>query len=77
MPRHSGIGLHTPEALHDGCASERQLVRTETLTAAYVAHPERFVRQPPTPPSISTAAWINKPLAPAKEDPDVTAENLP
>jgi putative transposase len=75
--RHSGIGLQTPEAVHYGFANERQLVRTETLTAAYVAHPERFVRNPPTPPAIPTAAWINKPLVPATEDADVTPANFP
>jgi hypothetical protein len=31
------------------------------LTAAYAAHPERFVRQPPTPPALPAAAWINAP----------------
>ncbi len=31
------------------------------LEAAYAQHPERFVRKPPAPPEIPTAAWINKP----------------
>jgi putative transposase len=31
------------------------------LDAAYAAHPERFVRKPPTPPALPTVAWINKP----------------
>jgi putative transposase len=31
------------------------------LEAAYAAHPERFVRKPPAPPELPTAAWINKP----------------
>jgi putative transposase len=31
------------------------------LDAAYAAHPERFVRKPPTPPQLPAAAWINKP----------------
>ena len=61
--RHSGIGLHTPEAVHYGQAHQRQAVRQTTLTAAYVAHPERFVRQAPTPPALPTAAWINKPAS--------------
>ncbi len=75
--RHRGISLHTPEAIHYGFASKRQLVRAETLPAAYGAHPERFVRKPPTPPAIPSAAWISEPLAPTKEDADVTAEHLP
>jgi putative transposase len=65
---HSGIGLHTPEALHYGLAAARQAVRAETLTTAYTAHPERFVRKPPTPPAIPTAAWINPPVPPAREE---------
>jgi len=59
---HSSLGLHTPEALHYGLAAGRQRVRRETLDAAYAAHPERFVQQPPTPPAIPTAAWINPPF---------------
>jgi putative transposase len=31
------------------------------LTAAYAAHPERFVRKLPEPPGLPTTAWINKP----------------
>jgi len=61
--RHSGIGYHTPEAVHYGLAAARDVVRAETLDQAYVAHPERFVRKAPAPPAIPTAAWINKPQA--------------
>ena len=35
--------------------------RARVLDAAYAAHPERFVRKPPAPPELPTAAWINKP----------------
>ena len=35
--------------------------RAEVLTAAYVTHPERFVRKLPQPPRLPMAAWINKP----------------
>jgi hypothetical protein len=31
------------------------------LTAAYLAHPERFVRKPPEPPQLPAASWINPP----------------
>lgn len=31
-------------------------------TGAYAAYPERFVRQPPAPPELPTAVWINKPF---------------
>ena len=35
--------------------------RARVLAAAYAATPERFVRRPPHPPALPTAAWINKP----------------
>ncbi len=58
---HSGLGLLTPADVHHGrttaVVQQRQLV----LTAAWEAHPERFVRAPPTPPLPPTAAWINPP----------------
>jgi putative transposase len=59
--RHSGIGFHTPADVHHGRAELVQVQRARVLDAAYVAHPERFVRKPPTPPQLPTAAWINKP----------------
>lgn len=59
--RHSGIGMHTPTNLHHGRALEVQTRRAHVLTGAYAAHPERFVRQPPVPLGLPTAAWINKP----------------
>ena len=59
--RHSGIGLMTPAAVHHGQARELHAERQRVLEAAYAATPERFVRRPPTPPELRTAAWINKP----------------
>ena len=58
---HSGLGLLTPATVHDGQA---QLVidrRRQVLQDAYAAHPERFVRGEPRPPSVPTEAWINRP----------------
>jgi putative transposase len=64
---HTGISLLTPEALHYGKAEtiikERQLV----LSAAYAAHPERFVKKMPTPQPAPEAAWINKPKVAAAD----------
>jgi len=34
---------------------------TRELQGAYTAHPEPFVRKPPTPPKLPTASWINRP----------------
>jgi putative transposase len=59
--RHSGIGLMTPAAVHYGRAEELHADRARVLELAYAATPERFVRHPPRPPALPTAAWINKP----------------
>jgi len=59
--RHSGIGLMTPAAVHHGDAPKLHAARGAVLDAAYQRHPERFVRKPPVPPELPTAAWINKP----------------
>jgi putative transposase len=59
--RHSGIGFHTPATVHFGRAESIHLDRARVLEAAYAAHPERFVRQPPVPPHLPRIAWINKP----------------
>jgi len=58
---HSGLGLHTPESVHYGRAAAIRELRTDVLTAAFSAHPERFVRVKPTPPCLPTAVWINPP----------------
>jgi len=51
----------TPAAVHHGRAQQTHAARTGALAAAYAATPERFVRRPPRPPALPTAAWINKP----------------
>jgi putative transposase len=58
---HSGIGLLTPADVHYGRAEQVQAARAEVLTAAYAAHPQRFVRKPPEPPALPAVAWINQP----------------
>jgi len=68
---HSGIGLLTPETVHYGLAEATQKARGEVLSAAYEAHPERFVKKCPAPPTVPAAVWINKP----KVEP-VSEENL-
>jgi putative transposase len=59
--RHSGLGLHTPHDVHFGFAEAKRAARAVVLAAAYAATPERFVRRPPTPALLPTAAWINPP----------------
>ena len=59
--RHSALGLHTPHDIHCGLAQARREQRALVLPAAFAATPERFVRRPPTPAPLPTAAWINPP----------------
>jgi len=47
--------------VHHGRAEAVSAVRSVTLDKAYRAHPERFVRRPPTPPALPTEVWINPP----------------
>jgi putative transposase len=58
--RHSGIGLMTPAAVHDGHAEQLRAKRARVLADAYARNPERFVRRPPEPPALPTATWINQ-----------------
>ena len=58
---HSGLGLLTPVTVHYGQAQAVIEQRRKVLLAAYAAHPERFVRGEPKPPSLPTEVWINKP----------------
>src|SRR5258707_1223712 len=59
--RHGGLGLHTAADVHYGRAAAVRAGRAQVLTAAYLAHPERFVLKPPTPPGIPAGSWINPP----------------
>ncbi len=60
--RHSGLGFHTPAAVHFSHAAGIQVERARVLQAAYADHPERFVRHTPVPPQLPGPAWINKPV---------------
>jgi putative transposase len=59
--RHSGLALLTPEAVHYGRTRAVMTLRQSVLTAAYAAHPERFVLKQPEPPALPNAVWINPP----------------
>jgi putative transposase len=76
--RHSGLGWHTPHAVHHGLAAAQRRQRAGVLAAAYAAHPDRFVRHHPVPPPLPTAVWINPPklLGPAADDRSVNAGPL-
>jgi putative transposase len=66
--RHSGIGFHIPADVHYGRAETIREQRAIVLNDAYAEHPERFVRNPPQPPALPTAVWINEP----NEEPTTT-----
>ena len=59
--RHSGIGMLTPAMVHFGQAPAIWKKRQTVLHAAYLAHPDRFVRRPPIPLPLPKEVWINKP----------------
>jgi putative transposase len=61
--RHSGIALLTPSDVHHGRADERTAARSVILSSAFDAHPERFVRGRPAPPTIAPITYINRPTA--------------
>ena len=65
--RHSGIGLLTPAVVHFGEAPAVLAHRQVVLDAAYLAHPDRFVRQPPKPLPLPSEVWINKPVPPGQK----------
>ena len=53
----------TPAGVHYVRAEALYADRGRVLAAAYAAIPERFVRGAPTPPTLSSAAWVSKPAA--------------
>ena len=58
---HSGIALLTPETVHYGKAQECTDARQVVLSAAFDAHPERFVHGVPTALQLPKEVWINPP----------------
>ena len=61
LHHHSGIGWMTPADVHFGRAQALREQRARVLDAAFELHPERFVRNPPTPAALPQAVWINPP----------------
>lgn len=64
--RHTSLALMTPAMIHAGKAAQITKQRTQILQAAYLAHPERFVRGQPMPDRVPDAVWINPPETTAK-----------
>src|ERR1700737_4996827 len=50
--RHSGLGFLTPTVVHYGAAAAVREQRQHVLSAAYAAHPERFVKGRPHPADL-------------------------
>lgn len=53
--------MMTPAMVHYGLAQAVRENRQAVLDVAFAAHPERFVRRPPTPLQLPKEVWINKP----------------
>jgi len=66
------IALLTPADVHYGRAEQVIGARAVLGEGAYAAHPERFVRKPPTPPQLPQGVWINRPV-----DPTETPQQFP
>ena len=61
--RHSGIGLYTPQSVHDGTWRLVQQRRQIALDAAYAERPDRFHLGRPMAPGLPAQAWINRPAS--------------
>ena len=59
--RHSALAWLTPASVHAGQGAELLRRRHQVLTAAYQAHPERFVHGAPRLQDLPQAVWINPP----------------
>ena len=60
--RHSGIAWLTPADVHHGRAEKILAGRAVVLEAAFLKHPERFVKGPGRSGRLPEAVWINKPV---------------
>src|ERR1019366_409901 len=72
--RHSGIAMLSPEMVHLGTAPAVLSARAGVLSAAYAAHPERFVNQAPVPEPLAADVWINRPHPIAAASRDATGD---
>lgn len=59
--RHTSLALMTPAMVHYGLADQVTQQRQQVLHAAYLRHPERFVKGAPISPQLPPAVWINPP----------------
>ena len=66
--RHTSLALLTPAMVHGGRPDEVLTQRKQVLSAAYMAHPERFVRGQSLPGELPPAVWINPPHTDEKDE---------
>ncbi len=59
--RHTGIGLMTPAAVHQGHAPRITAERALTLQSAFDQNPLRFKGRTPRPPLVPDVVYINPP----------------
>ena len=74
---HSGIVYLTPTVVHHGGVEAALDARHRSRTAAYLAHPERFVNGPPRRESLPSAVWINPPEKTTHQDASGTTRVTP
>lgn len=58
---HTGLALMTPAQVHGGAVAQIHTARQTVLDAAYVSHPDRFVRGLPSAGRPPSEVWINQP----------------
>lgn len=59
--KHSALCLLTPAVVHYGHADAVLRARQKVRQQAFAAHPERFVKGPPTLATLPPEVWINRP----------------
>ena len=59
---HSGIAMLTPHQVHYAQYQHVLTARSAALKAAYLKHPERFVKGVPTVHGLPSEVWINRPI---------------
>ena len=74
---HSGIVYLTPSVVHHGRADAILDRRHGARMAAYLAHPERFVRGRPQRERLPAAVWINPPENTTDQDAPGSTQTYP
>ncbi|MBA3947584.1 MAG: hypothetical protein H0X37_23890, partial [Herpetosiphonaceae bacterium] len=65
-----------PAVVHHEQSVEVRSRRQAVLTAAHLAHPERFAKGTPCLPALPSAVWINPPVPAAVPDPSRSPDSF-